>query len=67
MAEQAKARRTEAKRQFTRALNTLDKTLKSSNPLITTVKRRFSDLKANYEGAQKAHDSYVVILGMDDT
>ena len=66
MADQAKARRTETKRQFTRSLNALDKLLKTSDILIVTVKRRFSDLKTNYDCAQKAHDSYVVLLGTEN-
>ena len=37
MAGQAKARRAEAKRQFTRSLNALNKLMKSSDVLIAPV------------------------------
>ena len=66
MADQAKLKRTEAKRQFTRSFNVLENTLKQSDVPIATVHRRFSDVKRNFEEAQKAHDAYIVLLRTED-
>ena len=65
MAEQAKSKRTEAKRQFTRCVNILEDTLERNDIFISTINRRFSDLKTRFEETQKTHDAYVVLLNID--
>ena len=60
--QEAKSRRTEAKRQFTRATNTLNNTLKNGNILISTVNRQFADVKKRFDEAEKAHDAYIVLI-----
>ena len=60
--EIAKGRRTEAKRQFTRATIALDKTLTDGNMLLSTVSRRFLDVKNRFGDAEKTHDAYIALI-----
>ena len=60
--QEAKGKRTEAKRQFTRTTNVLNNTLTDGNILISTVNRRFADVKNRFGEAEKAHDAYIALI-----
>ena len=65
--EQAKHTRTTAKGQFTRAEKSLLKSLEGEDIPVSTIERRFDDLRARWEKVQDAHDTYHdVVVDMTD-
>ena len=61
--DQAKQARTTAKGQFTRAKRSLTDALNLSDVPISTVERRFNELKKKWDMVQETHDAYSVHSG----
>ena len=55
--EEAKKKRTSAKRMFTIAESSLNRSLGEEVP-ISTIERRFSDFKAKWDTVLEAHNTY---------
>ena len=63
--EKAKGERTTAKSQFTRSKNSLEKSLLQSDTPLTTIERRFEDLRSKWENVQDSHDAYCLYASKD--
>ena len=61
MSEVAKAKRTTAKRVFTRTEKALIQAL-DTDALEETIQRRFEEFRRQWDKVQEAHDSYIEVL-----
>ena len=61
MSEVAKAKRTTAKRVFTRTEKALIQAL-DTNALEETIQRRFEEFRRQWDKVQEAHDTYIEVL-----
>ena len=62
--EAAKAKRTTAKSNLTRAVNALERSIETPTP-IRTIERRFDEMRNRWNSVQDAHEEYIYTLDDD--
>jgi hypothetical protein len=60
--DEAKAKRTMAKAQFTRIENALRKLVENELSLQETMERKFAQFRDKWQELQNCHDSYALLL-----
>ena len=63
--EEAKAKRTVAKAQYSRVENALRKLVKNPLSLQETMERKFNDLRTKWQELQDCHDTFILLLDED--
>ena len=63
--EEAKAKRTVAKAQYSRVENALSKLVKNPLSLQETMERKFNDLRTKWQELQDCHDTFILLLDED--